>query len=32
VLIVIAILRRRRPAPTVPADAGTVGATQPQST
>jgi hypothetical protein len=32
VLIVIAILRRRRPASTVPADAGTVGATQPQST
>ena len=32
VLIVIAILRRRRRAPAVPADAETVGTTQPQST
>lgn len=32
VLIVIAIQRRRRPAPAAPADAETAGTAQPQST
>jgi hypothetical protein len=32
ILVVVAIVRRRRPAPAVPAEGETAGATQPQST